>query len=155
MRLAVTGHRPNKLGGYHLEVRAKLVELMRPIIHKLQPELVYTGMAQGLDQAVAYVCIQENIPFIACIPCDNQDALWPVDAKKRYATYLARAKEVINVAPGPYAAYKMQLRNEYMIDHCDHLVALWDGSSGGTANCVNYAVRKHIPVTQIWSLWDK
>ena len=40
---------------------------------------------------------------------------------------------------GGYAGYKLQKRNEWMVDHCDILIAVWDGTSGGTANCVNYA----------------
>ena len=33
----------------------------------------------------------------------------------------------------------MQKRNEYMVDKCDILLAVWDGSAGGTNNCVKYA----------------
>jgi uncharacterized phage-like protein YoqJ len=33
----------------------------------------------------------------------------------------------------------LQKRNEWMVDHCDLLIAVWDGSEGGTANCVRYA----------------
>ena len=33
----------------------------------------------------------------------------------------------------------MQKRNEYMVDLADRVIAVWDGSKGGTANCVKYA----------------
>lgn len=33
----------------------------------------------------------------------------------------------------------MQKRNEYMTDNSDIVIAVWDGSKGGTANCVRYA----------------
>jgi uncharacterized phage-like protein YoqJ len=33
----------------------------------------------------------------------------------------------------------MQIRNEWMVDRCDKLIAVWDGSKGGTGNCVDYA----------------
>lgn len=29
----------------------------------------------------------------------------------------------------------MQKRNEYMVDLADKVVAVWDGSKGGTDNC--------------------
>jgi len=32
-----------------------------------------------------------------------------------------------------------QLRNEFMVDAADVLAAFFDGSPGGTANCVRYA----------------
>ena len=40
---------------------------------------------------------------------------------------------------GGYAAWKMQKRNQFMVDHSNLLIAVWDGSSGGTSNCVAYA----------------
>jgi uncharacterized phage-like protein YoqJ len=33
----------------------------------------------------------------------------------------------------------MQKRNEYMVDNSDIVIAVWDGSKGGTYNCVKYA----------------
>ncbi len=33
----------------------------------------------------------------------------------------------------------MDKRNKWMVDNCDLLIAVWNGTSGGTANCVNYA----------------
>ena len=37
----------------------------------------------------------------------------------------------------------MQLRNQYMVDQADYIVAAWDGTKGGTGNCVDYAVKQH------------
>ena len=42
-----------------------------------------------------------------------------------------------------YRPWLMQKRNEYMVDRCDKLTALWDGSSGGTGNCVKYAIKQN------------
>lgn len=153
MIYAVTGHRPNKLGGYSKEVRAKLAYFMKDFLSSLKPDSVYTGMAQGLDQAVAWACWSLNIPYIAAIPCEDHDKMWPDEAKERYKIYLSHASSVILLSPGPYAAWKMQARNEYMVDHCDHLLALWDGSPGGTANCVNYAIKKGVPWSNLWPKW--
>jgi len=33
----------------------------------------------------------------------------------------------------------MQKRNEYMVDNADIVIAVWDGTKGGTCNCVRYA----------------
>jgi uncharacterized phage-like protein YoqJ len=38
-----------------------------------------------------------------------------------------------------YSAAKMQIRNEYMVNACDKLIAVWDHTPGGTENCVKYA----------------
>ncbi len=41
------------------------------------------------------------------------------------------------------------LRNREMIRHADELVAIWDGKSPGTKDCITAAKRKGIPVTVI------
>ena len=37
----------------------------------------------------------------------------------------------------------MQTRNEWMVDKADVVIACFDGTNGGTANCVNYAREKN------------
>ena len=72
--------------------------------------------------------------------------MWSEEAKKLYHKILDRAWKITYVSKEPYAAWLMQKRNEYMVDNCDLLIAVWDGTSGGTANCVKYAkaTNKHI-----------
>ena len=36
----------------------------------------------------------------------------------------------------------MQKRNEFMVDNSDLVVAVWNGTSGGTANCLAYMILK-------------
>ena len=38
-----------------------------------------------------------------------------------------------------YKPYLMQKRNQYMVDKANNLIAVWDGTSGGTGNCIKYA----------------
>lgn len=42
-----------------------------------------------------------------------------------------------------------QQRNQWMVDRADAVLAVWDGSPGGTANCVNYARKVGKPITII------
>ena len=155
MKLAFTGHRPNKLGGYSETVFTRLVALASATLRFYQPELVYTGMALGWDQAVAQACIETGIPFIACVPFSGQEGKWPDDSQRRFRDLIAKAQEVVVVSEGGYSAAKMQVRNEYMVDHADQLLALWDGTSGGTANCVEYAKGKGLPIRNVWGSWVK
>lgn len=37
----------------------------------------------------------------------------------------------------------------WMVDNCDLLIAVHDGSPGGTANCVNYANQKNKKIINI------
>jgi uncharacterized phage-like protein YoqJ len=55
------------------------------------------------------------------------------------------------VSPPNFAVYKMQVRNEWMVNHANILLALWDGSTGGTYNCIQYAMKKnHIEIINLW-----
>jgi len=55
----------------------------------------------------------------------------------------------VMVHDGPYNSTCMQDRNEWMVDHCHALVAVWNGTGGGTANCVGYAKRVGKPIVMI------
>lgn len=47
--------------------------------------------------------------------------------------------DFIIVCKGGYAAWKMQVRNEYIVNNSDSMIAVHDGSKGGTYNCIKYA----------------
>lgn len=140
-KVAVTGHRPNKLGGYdwNSPKRVWVREKLKDKIIQIKPEVAISGMALGVDQEYAFLCHQMGIPFIAAIPFEGQEKAWPKSSQDFYTYLLGVAKEVVIVSKGGYAAYKMQVRNEWMVDNCQTLIAVWDGTAGGTGNCVEYA----------------
>ena len=43
----------------------------------------------------------------------------------------------------------MQIRNRYMVDHSTYVLAVWDGTPGGTGSTVEYALRKERKVLHI------
>lgn len=151
MIIAVTGHRANKLGGYKLPnpTYIKVCQEIEKNLLKLKPDKVISGMALGADQYFAYVAHKLNIPFIAAVPFIGQESAWPNQSQITYNKLIKFASEVVIVSPGEYSAHKMQIRNEWMVDHCDILLAIWDGSAGGTANCINYAKLKNKSIIYI------
>lgn len=101
---------------------------------------VITGMALGFDQLVAEVCSDINVPFCAAIPCKEQEKMWNKAQKEKYYLLLAKASRTIYVDDGEYAPWKMQKRNQWIVDNCNEMLSYWDGSKeGGTANCLKYA----------------
>lgn len=147
MIVAFTGHRPNKLGGYGYSVtQTEIRKAIRLFLVESNATHVISGMALGVDQWAAEEAIELKIPFTAAIPCDGQDSQWPLRSKAWYQELLTKANSQVIVSSGSYEAHKMQARNEWMVDRCEYLMAIWNGSSGGTANCVRYAqtVRKPI-----------
>lgn len=152
---AFTGHRPERLGGYGEPVAAKLFKLATQVLLVHQPSEVISGMALGWDQAVAFAAIRLKIPVTAAVPFLGQEAIWPELARARYQAILNKCSEVIVVSPGGYEMGKLHIRNQWMVDHCVQLIALWDGSSGGTSHCVNYATYKKVEIINVWDQWEK
>ena len=154
MILAATGHRPHALGGYGPEVHARLLRLARSTLETAPtPDAVISGMALGWDTAWAVAALDLGIPLIAAVPFDGQERRWPEQARRQHRSILSRAARVHIVAPGGYAAWKLERRNAWMVDHADRIVALWSGAPGGTARCVAYARRTGKPVDNIWERW--
>jgi uncharacterized phage-like protein YoqJ len=148
--LTATGHRPAKLGGYGEDIRERLVGLANDSLGRLAPQRVITGVALGWDQAVAEAAILRGLPFTAAIPFEGQEKVWPAASQQRYKEILRKAAEVTYVSPPGYAGWKMMERNKWMVDRADVVLALWDGSSGGTANAVHYAESRGRKVVNVW-----
>jgi uncharacterized phage-like protein YoqJ len=143
MKIAFTGHRPNKLGGY--DPKTNKYEWFINTLHSFIKQIKETniefisGMALGIDQWAAEYAIHQGIPFHAYIPFEGQEKMWPESSKNTFRKILSKAASVKYICDPGYAPYKMQKRNEAMVDDCDLLIAVWDGSKGGTYNCVKYA----------------
>lgn len=142
MRVAITGHRPNKLGNdYNMTspLITKIIEVLQGIIDEVKPTIMISGMALGIDTIWAILAHKNNIPLIAAIPCKNQDKMWPQQSKSLYNDLISHPLTTVKyVTEEEYSLSCMQIRNEWMVDNCDLLIAVWDGTSGGTGNCVRY-----------------
>lgn len=153
--LAGTGHRPDKLGGYGNDVLTALYRLALGELRTLQPDRVISGMAQGWDTALALAAITMNIHLTAAIPFKGQELRWPTASQERYRTILSKGKVVVRyVSTGGYSAAKMQIRNRWMVDRCNVLLALWNQTPGGTGNCVEYAKgAAGVTIVNCWERW--
>lgn len=150
MIIAATGHRPNKLGGYGQPVLDKLIGSAIRYLGEQKPEMAITGMAQGWDTAWAIAALGLKIPLLCAIPFEGQFSKWPIESQLLWSEIIGKANNVVFVYKGEYAAWKLLARNKWMVDHCDKICALWDGSSGGTAHCVAYARKKNKPIDNVW-----
>ena len=159
MILAVTGHRPQKLGGFSDTNLCKLKEFAEKTLEYMNTQYkisyVITGMALGWDMAVAEACLELNIPYEAYIPCLGQDSKWTDDSRELYKHLIEYAYNIVQVTNQPFTYSCMQERNIAMVKDCDRLLALWDGSPGGTANCVAYAKKIGRSITTCWNSWVK
>jgi uncharacterized phage-like protein YoqJ len=153
MIAAATGPRPNKLGGY--QTYNRLVDLAIAALSKYKPEKAISGFALGWDQAFADAAIQLQIPLTAAIPFPSQPSRWPKSSQVFYQHLLEKASEIKIISLDPYSAQKMQIRNEWMVNNSDFMMCLWDGSAGGTGNCMNYIFSKNKKYINLWKSWTK
>jgi uncharacterized phage-like protein YoqJ len=151
MVIAGTGHRPDKLGGYSDEAFNRLVGIAEEYLTANRPEKVISGMALGWDQALAQACINLDIPFLAALPFKNMEVKWPRESQDKYNRILSHASLSVVVSEGEYAPWKMQVRNKYMVDNSEMILAMYDGTSGGTANCINYANSVGKPIVNLYN----
>lgn len=149
MKIAITGHRPNKLGNdYDLksdlikEIRNRIECIILPNAYHEDLTLI-TGMALGIDTLFAQIAVELKIPFIAAIPDTAQESLWNKSSKKIYYDLLSKAQEVINISgSNVFKIQHLHQRNIWIVNNCDMLIGVWDGSEGGTSGCIKYAVQK-------------
>jgi uncharacterized phage-like protein YoqJ len=148
MKICVTGHRPNKLWGYDLKVKEYIVlkQKMREFILSNSYTHFISGMALGVDILFALTVLELKNEFpdsgyiLECaIPCENQYARWNKESITEWKSIVENADIVTYVSKKPYDNYCMQNRNKYMVNNSDCILAVWNGTPGGTANCIKYA----------------
>lgn len=152
-----TGHRPNVFltqGNYRdlTQVQTKIKSLLtNAILAHISYGVVnfISGGAVGVDQWAAECIlnlkkIHSELKLIIAKPFPSQHIRWPAHVQNEFHCLLNQADEVINVSDDPYAPWKMHVRNEYMVNHSEYLIAVkyTDIVSGGTASCLQYAIRK-------------
>ena len=141
-RIAFTGHRPQKLKN-PTSVKEQIVRTLELEKQTHQHLLVISGGALGVDQYAAEAANELGIPYVLILPFSptTMCAKWPANSYNHLQELIqAAVKTYIIQHEFSFSGY--QARNEAMVDHCDKLCAVWDGSSGGTANCVHYAKGK-------------
>jgi len=151
---AFTGHRPSKLPwGYDetAEGCVRLKEILAVQIAALVNNGVtdfLSGMAQGIDQICAELVLlqreKNSVLKLHCIlPCMGQDAKWSDSTRKRYRYIIQRADSRVYVSRAYYEGCMLK-RNEFLVEHADYLLAVYDGKRwGGTAATVNFARKQH------------
>lgn len=140
MKIAITGHRPQSLNNeYDLNgpVTNFIYKEINKILDQKKPSVLITGMALGVDMIFAMIAIERDIPFLAYIPCDNHEKMWPTQSKELYHKILEHANKKTIVSPGSYAPWKMLTRNRAMAKDTDEAIAVWNGTNGGTSHGVS------------------
>ena len=103
-------------------------------------EIFYCGMAMGFDLLAAETVfyLKEEFPkirLVACVPCYGQEKSFSKEDKARYVEALKKADERIILSERYYRGC-MQVRDKYMAERADMLIAYCKKETGGTAYTV-------------------
>lgn len=137
-----TGHR---LLGAEFSEKALQEETEKLILRGVTD--FYNGMAMGFDLIAAETVLKlkkkyPKIRLIACIPCYNQDRSFTDKDKKRYVKILKKADEKVQLAEEYYNGC-MLVRDKYMAECADVMIAYCKKETGGAAYTVRYFKRVH------------
>lgn len=155
--VAFTGHRSDKLpGGWggHKE-REAMAELLASRLHREGIKRVIVGGALGIDQIAMKAASYAGCHIILVEPFPGFWRKWPIRSieeymKLKYSINPAALEIHYSDKDEEYAAWKMQKRNEYMVDMATEVWAYWNGSGGGTHNCIKYAESQNKPITYLY-----
>ena len=132
-KIAFTGHRHLK----YSDVESSLIKL-----HSDFPGAMWiTGGAYGLDSHAVRFALDNSIPLWLVLPFPAKIlcARWHSGDARDLLFQSVKDCAKLSVVFPVFSMASYQRRNEFMVDAADVLAAFFDGSQGGTANCVRYA----------------
>ena len=151
-----TGHRPGKLPGGYSGDHSRLRLALREAINRTQQEgfdTFISGMALGCDtwaaeEVLAMRAAGKPVRLVAARPCPGQERRWSPDDRARYRRLMEQA-DAIYTACDAYTPYCMGARNLWMVEQASRLIALFDGTPGGTANTVKLAQERRLEIVRL------
>lgn len=143
-----SGPRPEKLLQPWNEQHVEVVRIKRELQAKTVNAAVdgyrifLSGMACGIDLLAAETVfnlkqVLSDIYLVAVLPYQNQ-RFWQPEWAARYNRVLASADKVIVLSEQYHKGCFME-RNRYMVEHSSRLIAVVNGTKGGTSATLHYA----------------
>lgn len=163
LNIALTGHRPEKLGGYNLNTPGyiKLQHDLETIIEeklKVHPVIwCHSGLALGADTCWSKAILnmrakyQGRVLFHVHVPMWSQKDVWPNQNDIAFWQTQVNNADRLTVYDWQFQArpahtkkdasrQALHDRNIGMVNQCDMLLAVYDGvSHGGTKGTIDYA----------------
>ena len=168
MSVCFSGYRPEKLPWGEDESDPRCAALKKRLYDAAKSACAQgyrhfiCGMARGVDfyACEAVLLLRRDYPDVtveAAVPCRDQAARWAAAQRARDEALLAQCDRR-TLLQERYDGGCMQRRNRYMVDHSALLIAVHDGSPGGTLYTIEYALRcrRHVLVLPpVGSAWER
>lgn len=147
--ICLTGHRPKGLPWGYNEENEKCKKFLQDLTIVLRNQIengytyFLTGMAEGFDMLATELLIAlrkeyKKIKVIAIIPCLNQENRWSPNQQKRYHNILRQCNSS-KVLSKTYTKDCMNIRNKFMVEHSELVIACYNGTPSGTGNTIKFA----------------
>lgn len=149
IKCCFTGHRPQSLPFGFNETDERCITLKNEIAKNIEKHIVeygvnyfITGMAIGIDMFAAEIVLnlKEKYPEIqleAAIPCIEQPDKWSTILQERYRSILSQCDKT-TIVQLHYNKECFHIRNRYMVDSSDYIIAVWNGKPSGTMKTIQY-----------------
>ena len=155
-----TGPRPQKLpmngNEFSAEIAALKTNLRSAIIEAYDEGFRFfmSGMAEGFDLFAAETVVElksslEGIALVAALPYSEAAKRHSSQTTKRINAVLSKADAIISLSEN-YVPGCEHKRNRYMVDNSARIIGYYNGLSGGTAHCWNYASEKNLELVNLY-----
>ncbi|MGI5454551.1 hypothetical protein ACQEWB_15505 [Streptomyces sp. CA-249302] len=151
-RIGVTGHRILPAA-----VLPSVREGIRKLLSGADLEAL-TSLAAGADQLFADIALDEGVQVTAVIPGMNgteyESHLGDAETRAGYRRLLGSCGTRVDMPLEPTHEQAYFAAGCWIVDHCDLLIAVWDGrpalGPGGTGDVVEYARHAGVAVVVLW-----
>lgn len=131
--MVITGHRSEKIA----DVR-RVREAVRASLIEAQPDVVVCGMANGFDLYAGHEAVNLGFNVWCAKPWAGHKPRKGDEPLYNAITMFAEKIVDVDLSERYLGPWLYQKRNEWMVNQGTHILAYWDGSSGGTKNCLDY-----------------
>lgn len=140
-----SGHRPEKLNTSETAIKSALKKEISAAINGGITVFI-SGMARGVDLWAAKLVLdfktaEPNIQLLCALPYKNFGSKWKEQWRTLYSDVIGQADSIKTFYPS-FTFQSFQERNRWMVDHSSRIIAVYNGSKGGTFNTLKYANKK-------------
>ena len=144
-----SGHRPDKLIMPEYELRALLRREIAAAISDGYTTFI-SGMARGVDilaaeEVLAAAYLHPEIQLICAYPYSGSTEAFARSWRERARAIACRAALCVDVCPA-YSKGCYMRRNDWMVAHSSRLIAVFNGTHGGTRSTVARAIKRGLDI---------
>ena len=153
-RCCFTGHRPDKMELGEKEIKPLLKKAIDEATTNGYVTFI-TGMAMETDIWAAEIALErkkrnKDLHLICALPHPNFESRRSMTEKMRFNKIIKKA-DLVKEINDHYFTGCYQVRNEWMVDRSNLVIAVFNGQKSGTKNTVDYANRRGVQVTNVLS----